>query len=50
MCAVAKELLGIHGQMAATSLVDEKKHRQYLDSALSAEDFAIKEKKGTKHF
>ncbi|MBR5296140.1 MAG: AAA family ATPase, partial [Clostridia bacterium] len=44
MSAVAKELLGIHGQMAATSLVDEKKHRQYLDSALSAEDFAIKEK------
>ncbi len=42
LSSVAKELLGIHGQMAAASLLDEKNHRKYLDSALSEDALAIK--------
>ncbi len=37
LSAIAADLLAIHGQNSAVGLLDEKKHRRYLDDALSPE-------------
>ncbi len=42
MAEAAVELLGIHGQMAAAGLLNEKNHRKYLDSALSEKGISAK--------
>ncbi len=42
MAEVSAQLLGIHGQMAAAGLLNEKNHRKYLDSALSEKGILAK--------